>query len=73
MMMSILIFTNNPKLNRYTGLFIGFLIVLYIIFEAPLSGFGMNPARSFASALPAGIWTDFWLYAITPYLGKRNK
>jgi aquaporin Z len=69
MMMMVLIFSNDRKLNRYTGIFAGFLVTLYIIFEAPISGFGMNPARSFASALPAGIWTAFWLYVIAPPLG----
>jgi aquaporin Z len=34
----------------------------YVTFEAPLSGFGMNPARTFASALPSGIWTALWIY-----------
>jgi aquaporin Z len=29
----------------------------------------MNPARSFASALPAGIWTSFWIYLFIPFAG----
>jgi aquaporin Z len=69
MMTTVLLTSNNKKLNRYTGLFAGCLVMLYVTFEAPLSGFGMNPARSFASAFPANIWTDFWLYVIVPPLG----
>jgi hypothetical protein len=34
-----------------------------------MSGFGMNPARSFASALPSGIWTAFWIYLFIPFAG----
>ena len=41
---------------------------LYCV-EAPLSGMSMNPARSFASALPAHLWTDFWVYLTAPLLG----
>ncbi|MBD2102796.1 MIP/aquaporin family protein [Leptolyngbya sp. FACHB-261] len=66
MMTTVLLTSNNPKFSRFTGLFAGGLVMLYVFLEAPLSGFGMNPARSFASALPAQIWTAFWLYVIVP-------
>jgi aquaporin Z len=29
----------------------------------------MNPARSLASAVPAGTWDAFWIYLIAPPLG----
>ncbi len=45
------------------------LVATYIIVESPYSGFSMNPARSFASALPAWLWTGFWLYIMAPPLG----
>jgi aquaporin Z len=69
MMMMVLFTSNHNKLNRYTGIFAGCLVMLYVFLEAPLSGFGMNPARSFASALPAQNWTAFWLYVLVPPLG----
>ena len=69
MMMVVLLTSNSQKLNRYTGLFAGCLVMLCVTFEAPLSGFGMNPARSFASALPAQNWTAFWLYVLVPLIG----
>jgi len=69
MMMMVLLTSNNTKLNRFTGLFAGFLVMLYVFLEAPLSGFGMNPARTFASAFPSQIWTAFWLYVIVPPVG----
>jgi aquaporin Z len=40
-----------------------------VTFVGPISGFGMNPARSFASALPAHIWTAFWIYLFMPFAG----
>jgi aquaporin Z len=45
------------------------LVALYITFEAPLSGMSMNPARSLASALPAGHFDDLWVYFAAPPLG----
>jgi aquaporin Z len=69
MMMVVLVTSNQTHLNRFTGLFAGGLVMLFIIFAAPVSGFGMNPARSFASALPAHVWTAFWLYVVMPPLG----
>jgi aquaporin Z len=69
MMMMVLLTSNNSKLSRYTGIFAGCLVMLYIFLEAPLSGFGMNPARSFASAFLAQNWTAFPLYVFAPLTG----
>lgn len=62
MMAMIIYVSNTPSIAQFTGLFAGILIACYVTFEAPLSGFGMNPARTFASALPSGIWTGIWIY-----------
>jgi aquaporin Z len=69
LMLMVLFVTNTPKLARFTGLFAGALVFLYITFEAPLSGMSMNPARTFASALASGIWTGYWVYVVAPVLG----
>ena len=69
MMLMVLFVTNAPKLARFTGLFAGALVFLYITFEAPLSGMSINPARTAASALPSGIWTSCWIYFTAPILG----
>ena len=69
LMSTILITTNIPRVNRLTGLFGGILISTYITLEAPLSGMSMNPARTFASALPANVWTSLWIYFTAPPLG----
>ena len=69
LMLVVLIVSNRTKLNAWTGVFAGGLVAVYIAIEAPLSGMSMNPARSFASALPAHLWTDFWVYLTAPLLG----
>lgn len=61
--------SNRAPLARFTGLAAGALVALYITIEAPISGMSMNPARSFASAVPAGAWTAFWIYVVAPPLG----
>ena len=69
MMLMVLTTTNNARVSRFTGVFAGLLIACYVTFEAPISGFGMNPARSFASALPARSWAFLWIYFVAPLLG----
>jgi len=68
-MLMILIVTNTPKLARWTGVFAGTLVALYITFEAPYSGMSINPARTVASALPSGVWTAGWIYFVAPVGG----
>lgn len=69
LMLMVLTISNRHALNRYTGLFAGTLVALYITFEAPLSGMSMNPARTVASALPAEAWQHAWIYFLAPPLG----
>lgn len=65
--MTIVLFSSDhPKLQRYTRIFSAVLVCSWVILAGPVSGFGMNPARSFASALPANTWTYFWIYALIP-------
>jgi aquaporin Z len=69
LMTMVLITTNQARLSHFTGGFAGLLLFLYITFEAPLSGMSINPARTWASAWPSGIWTGHWVYATAPPLG----
>jgi aquaporin Z len=71
LMLTILFTTNSARLMRLTGVFAGMLVAVYIAVEAPLSGMSMNPARTVASALPAGVWTDIWIYFTAPVLGMQ--
>lgn len=69
LMSVILRVSNTPKLNRYTGLFAGILVMVYISIEAPVSGMSMNPARTVGSAVSAANWTAIWIYFTAPPLG----
>ncbi len=69
-LMSVVLATSNtPRLARFTGLCAGALVATYITLEAPLSGMSMNPARTFASAVPAATWRAFWIYLTAPVTG----
>ena len=71
--MSMLLFTSaNKYLKKYTRIFAGCLVCTWVILAGPISGFGMNPARSFASALPANTWTAFWIYLLMPFAGMLS-
>lgn len=59
----------HPRHASRAGLVAGALVALYISVEAPLSGMSMNPARSFASAAPGGLWQNLWIYFVAPPLG----
>lgn len=61
--------SNNKRLGRFTGVFAGLMVATYISIEAPYSGMSMNPARTFASAFPANLWTAGWIYFTAPLLG----
>lgn len=69
LMLMVLFFSNHQRLAKFTGLLAGTLVANYIIFAAPISGMSINPARSFASAFSADIWTAFWIYYFAPPLG----
>ena len=61
--------SNTARLARYTGLFAGALVMIFISREAPISGMSMNPARSLGSAVPGGIWKALWIYFTAPPIG----
>lgn len=72
LMLGVLVISNHPRWFPLTGLFAGLLVALYITFVSPLSGMSINPARSFASALPAQVWTAFWIYYLGPPLAMLS-
>ena len=61
--------SNHPRLAALTPYLVGALITAYIALESPISGMSMNPARSLASAVPAGTWAPLWIYLLAPPLG----
>ncbi|MFM9950392.1 MAG: MIP/aquaporin family protein [Saprospiraceae bacterium] len=72
LILMVLYSSNFEKTAPYTGLFAGCLVMLYITFEAPISGMSMNPARSLASAVASGNFAYFWIYLIAPLLGMLS-
>jgi aquaporin Z len=68
-MRTILWMGGRPAMMRLTGVFAGALAFLCVCFEAPISRFSINPARSFASAAASGQWAAFWIYLIAPPTG----
>jgi len=69
LMSVVLHISNHHSLNRFTGLFAGALVAIYITLEAPFSGMSMNPARTTGSALSADIYSGLWVYFVAPPLG----
>ncbi|HEU4766204.1 MAG TPA: aquaporin [Pyrinomonadaceae bacterium] len=69
LMSVVLTVSNTKRLARWTGIFAGVLVAIYITIEAPISGMSMNPARTFSSAVGAQLWTSLWIYFIAPPLG----
>ncbi len=62
----VLSMSNHPRFSRLTGLIAGLMVATYISLESPYSGMSMNPARTFGSALPSGIWHGFLIYLLVP-------
>jgi aquaporin Z len=70
MLLVCMVFTvNRTRLVRYTGCFAALLGWLFVTFEAPLSGTGLNAARTFAASLFADLWTGWWVYFTAPPAG----
>ena len=69
LMLVVLVTANAERTARYTPLFVGACIAIWITFEAPLSGMSMNPARTLGSAAGAGIFASLWIYFTAPPLG----
>ena len=56
-------------LKGFSGIVIGGIVGLDILFLAFISGASMNPARSLAPAVFSGVWTDLWLYWTATFVG----
>jgi len=58
------------RLNRFSGVLIGGMVGLDILFFGPLSGASMNPARSLAPAIFSGAIEDLWIYLTAPFIAS---
>jgi MIP family channel proteins len=74
----------NPRagLGGVAPLYVGLAVLVVYLFLIPLTGAGINPARTFGPALflPAtesdsglpGRWSDAWIYYLGPLLGAAT-
>ena len=69
LMSTVLYTSNHRRLARFTPAFVALLTVLYFALSSSISGFSVNPARSFSSAMFAWIWRGIWIYFSAPCLG----
>ena len=69
LVMIVLVFTNKPRVARFTGIVAGICVATFITFESPFSGMSMNPARTLGSALLPRLWQSLWIYFTAPPLG----
>lgn len=69
MITMVLFFSDIEKLKKSVPYVAALLVGIYVYVTGPISGFGMNPARTLASAIPAGIYTEFWIYMLCPTIG----
>jgi len=68
-MVVILFVSQNKAVTEFTGLAVGFVVLLEAMFAGPITGASMNPARSIAPALVSGNLTHLWMYIVAPIIG----
>ena len=59
----------SPLAPRIAGFGIGLTVMTDILLGGPLTGAAMNPARWFATAVPASFFDNWYVYWIGPLLG----
>ena len=70
MLMAVIFYVVYTKgLRGFSGVAIGGIVGLDILFLAFVSGASMNPARALAPALLSGTVSDLWLYWTAPFVG----
>jgi len=71
LMTLILTLSNHARWAPLTGVAAGLTVATYISLEAPFSGMSINPARTFASAVPTAGFEHLWLYVTAPVIGMQ--
>jgi aquaporin Z len=70
MLMGVIFYVVYTKgLRGFSGVAIGGIVGLDILFLAFISGASMNPARALAPALLSGTFDHLWLYWTAPFIG----
>jgi MIP family channel proteins len=61
----------SPLAPRIAGFGIGLTVMTDILLGGPLTGAAMNPARHFATAIPASFYDNWYVYWVGPLVGAR--
>jgi aquaporin Z len=70
MLMGVIFYVVYTKgLKGFSGVAIGGIVGLDILFFAFISGASMNPARALAPALLSGTFENLWIYWTAPFVG----
>ena len=70
MLMGVIFYVVYTKgLRGFSGIAIGGIVGLDILFLAFISGASMNPARALAPALLSGTLDNLWIYLTAPFVG----
>jgi aquaporin Z len=69
LIMTIFTTAAHPRTRNFTPFTMPVLFSILVWLEAPISGTGANPARSFGPALIAGLFDHQWIYFVGPPLG----
>ena len=57
---------HSARLKAWVGALAGLMLAVFIVFEAPVSGMSLNPARTLGAAVPAGLFPSLWIYFAGP-------
>lgn len=68
-LMMAVFFLVDAKVGKRAGLLMAPTIVFVVLLAAPLTGAGLNPARSLGPALFTGTLSIFWVYLVGPVAG----
>jgi aquaporin Z len=69
-LMAVVLYASNHRLlARFSPILVALLTIFYFALSRSISGFSVNPARTFSSALFAWIWRGIWIYFVAPCMG----
>jgi aquaporin Z len=72
LMATVLYSSNHRRLTHFTATLVAVLTIFFFALSPSRSGFSVNPARTFSSALFAGNWQGAWIYFVAPSLGMLS-
>lgn len=61
--------TDDRVAEGFAAIAVGLTVGFCALMGGPITGAGMNPARSFGPAVAGGLWQGHWLYWVAPVTG----